>query len=658
MQGSVRISLLIACFTGLLFSQGTDLGTIRGTVTDPSGAVVPNARIVVTDLGTNLTRELTTNAEGDYEASALRSGSYKVTVSAPGFGNFEITAITLNAGDAVRADARLTTATATQTVLVTSEAPVIHTENQTISQTLSNFVITEVPRDSRDIYSFLYLNPNITQADSDGGFKFIGSQSYGGSFSLDGQRSNGGVFGQPTSSQPSLEAVGEINILSNDFTAEYAGIANIRIETARGGKQYHGSLFYNNKNAALAAWNLNDKIAQNAFLPTPAINKYPYPFFNLNEFGASFNGPVPKIKDTYFMFAYERRYSNAPVNMENNKLPGPLLLQGDFTQLSDSAKPAVPAGVTLTAAEIASNTVGGQGQRFTRIPQRLLNPITAKFVDLYFPKASTAAAVNPTTGRLVDYFTSLPGTQTRNLGTMRLDHTFSEKDTVSAVYNIQSRDSATSPVVSPFVGLGLTQNSLTDHTLSLAHTHLFTPAIVNELRGGFNMEDTFRHSNQTLRQFLTDIGFDQSDITAYGAVTGPAALDTPGHLAVTIGNYQAFSNGGRNTYRPLNQALQTYGDTLTWMKGVHTFKAGADLVRNAATDGFVANRGNPRGALTYTGAAPDALARFLLGLPANTAAVVTGLRPPMQVHNWEQGYFVQDDWKLHPRAHGQSRPAL
>jgi hypothetical protein len=120
-------------------------------------------------------------------------------------------------------------------------------------------------------------------------------------------------------------------------------------------------------------------------------------------------------------------------------------------------------------------------------------------------------------------------------------------------------------------------------------------------------------------------------------------------MAVNLGTFQGFTNGGRNTYRPLNQYLTTFGDTLSWMKGSHTFKFGADLVRNAAVDGFVANRGNPRGLVNYTGNGPDALARFLMGLPANSASVVVGLRPPMDVHNWETGYFVQDDWKIHPR---------
>src|SRR5207245_10974252 len=102
---------------------------------------------------------------------------------------------------------------APDSVIRSMESSAIVTEEQTISQTIDNQAVIELPRDSRNVYSFLYLNPNVTQADADGTFKFIGAQSYGASFSLDGQRSNGGIFGQQTNNQPSLEAVGEINIL-------------------------------------------------------------------------------------------------------------------------------------------------------------------------------------------------------------------------------------------------------------------------------------------------------------------------------------------------------------------------------------------------------------------------------------------------------------
>src|SRR5258708_20303637 len=229
---------------GVVFGQGTDLGTIRGTVTDSTGAVIPGATVTVTDALTNTARETRTNSQGNYEMFGLKPGTYRVVITAVGMRKKEITDIVLNGSDTVSADAVLKVSAAQESVVVTMEAPAINTEDQTISQTLNNQAIVELPRDSRNVYTFLYLNPNVTQGASDGEFKFIGAQSYGASFSLDGQRSNGGIFGEPTASQPSLEAVGEINLFTSDFIAEYAGIANIRVTTKSGGSDYPGSAFY------------------------------------------------------------------------------------------------------------------------------------------------------------------------------------------------------------------------------------------------------------------------------------------------------------------------------------------------------------------------------------------------------------------------------
>ncbi|HEX9109949.1 MAG TPA: carboxypeptidase-like regulatory domain-containing protein, partial [Terriglobales bacterium] len=217
--------ILLLAFGGgqFLFAQGTDLGTITGLVTDGTGAVVPNAKVVILDLGTKSTRETKTSAQGEYRVFGLTSGTYQVSVSLAGMRTTQVTGIVLHGSDVVTADAQLKVASASETVDVTAEAPLVNMDNQTISDTITNQAVVELPRDSRDPYTFLYLNPNITQADADGTFKFLGAQSYGANFSLDGQKSNGGVFGAPTESKPSLEAVGEINVLSNDFSAEYSG---------------------------------------------------------------------------------------------------------------------------------------------------------------------------------------------------------------------------------------------------------------------------------------------------------------------------------------------------------------------------------------------------------------------------------------------------
>jgi hypothetical protein len=648
---SSLILVVAACVApAALWGQGTDLAAIRGTVTDISGARVPNAKVTITDLGTQAVRSLETNSEGEYEATGLKSGSYKVTFSATGFNTLEFSGVMLRTSETARLDGHLEIGRANEVVVIKEEAPMVQTDNPTVGGSLNNEQVTALPRDSRDYTSFLYLSPNITQSNSNGSFKFLGAQSYGASFSVDGQRTNGGVFGGPTTSQPSLETVGEVTVLSNNFTAEYAGIANIRVSTRRGDASYHGSAFWDNKNSALAAWDIRDKNGQASFVPTQATPNYPNPYFNLNEFGGSFGGPLPKIKNTYFFGAYERQYINSPVYIRNTRLPHPSLLAGDFTKVADSVKPLVPAGISLTPTEIAQNTVDGAGVRFNTIPQRLLNPVTAKLVQSYFPQISTSAPINSSNGRLVEYSTNVPGTSVRNLGTMRVDHDFRESDRMYVVYNAQSQVSANSAVVAPFLPLGLTQNDRRNDTVSISEIHMFAPTVINEARGGFNRVPNLRRSNNTLREFLQNIGFNDADIKAYGDVITPSALDTFGHPAVNLGtNFQALTNGGRNTYRPLDQTLVTFGNTITWLKGRHTIKAGADAVYNAAKDGFTSGRGNPRGLINYSGAGTDPLARFLMGLPANTVSYVNQFRPPMDVHNWEQGYFVQDDFKIHPR---------
>lgn len=647
-----QVFLSLLCATGLTLAQGTSLGTIRGTVTDSSGAVVPGAKVQVTDIATDLSREVTTDSEGNYEVTALKFGSYKVTVTALGFKTAAINQVNLRGADTVRTDIGLQAGGANETVEVTA-ATHINLETATVSAQLTSREILEVPRDSRDIYTFLYLNPNITQGAGEGSFKFIGAQSYGAAFSLDGQRANGGIFGEPTSSQPSLETIGELVVLSNNFTAEYAGISNIRVTTKRGTKDYQGSAFYNNKNSALAAWTINDKSGQAAFTPTPALSKFPTPYFNLNEVGGSFGGPVPFSKEkTFFLAAYERRWSAAPVTFRSTTLPHASLYAGDFSKVNDSAKPVVPAAVTLTPAEIAANTIlVGSTRRFVTIPARLLNPTTQAFIKNYFPATSVNAPINPANGRLVDYFENRTGLLVRDLGTLRVDHDLSANDKIAVVYNTQSVDQSNFAVVAPYVGLGLRHDDRNNHTVSLSYTRIIKPNVVNEARGGFNFQFRFLKSNTTPTSFLQSIGFDESDIAAYYAVVGENARPTFGHVAVSFNNsFVTFATGGRNTFRPLDQKLYTFGDTLTWITGRHTIKGGFDIVRNSAQDGFANNRGNVRGLLTYqTGSATGNFTSFLLGLPATTASYVADLRPPMEVSNWEHGYFVQDDFKIHPK---------
>jgi len=663
--------LFTAALTSLLllivpcaFGQGTDLGTIRGVVTDASGSVVANAAVSITDNATGSVREAKTNGSGEYQVFGLRSGSYKVVVNSPGFATEQVESVTLQGSSVVGVNLKLRVASAQENLEVTVGAPVIDTEDSTISDTIGSQSVIDLPADTRDVYQFLYLNPNITQADEPGGFKFLGFQSYGASFSVDGQRSNGGIFGIPTSSKPSLEAVDEVNVLSNNFSADYAGIANIRITTKRGSNQYHGSLFYNNENSALGAWTVQDKIALSEFSPSPLQPNFQRPFYNINDIGASFGGRIPKLSKTWFFAAYERDYNVSPVDVSSGTAAHPDLYTGNFTQLDPSVLPDVPAAVSLTPQEIAADTYQGNGQLFTQIPSRLLNPTVQNLINKYFPTIGTGVPIDPFSGQILGGFnTILSGRDTLDQGSLRLDHDFSEKDHVYVTYNASAETSAKTSVAVPYTGLGLTQANRQNHTIGISYTRVIHPTLVNEVRGGFNKENFFRHSNTTLQGFLSGVGFDSSDLSAYQSTVGASPMSTFGQPVIDFSG--AFTRFGRtfdrNTDRPLSEALQTFGDTLTWVKGKHNLKFGGDAVRNWLEDGFVAARGNPLGQMSYKSSPPggcattcngsdvDTFADFLLGLPPTTSAHDLSVRPPMDAHNWEQGYFAQDDFKITSR---------
>jgi hypothetical protein len=651
----VACAMCLLC-APMLFGQGTDLGTIRGTVTDSSGALVPNAKVVILDLSTGTTRETVTNSQGDYQAFGLKPGNYKVSISASGMSTTDLTGIVVRGSDVLAANAVLRVAGQSEAVEVTTEAPTINTTDQTISDTITAREVLDLPRDSRDVYSFLYLNPNITQGTGDGTFKFLGFQSYGANFTLDGQRSTSTLDGSASASEPSLEAVGELNVLSNDFSAEYAGISSIRVTTKRGTNAFHGSAFYNNKNSALAGLTIQDQ--QGIADAQGSLYPYPSPYFNYNDVGGSFGGPVPGLKKTWFFMAYERNYARDSVQVSDRRLPHPTFWTGDFSLLDDSHKPAVPSDVysQLTASEIANDTTTyctdddppACGPVFKTIPTRLLNPNVQQLIQTYFPKIDPSIPIlsNGRIGEL--YQTIMPSLTTRDLGTLRVDHDFSDRDHVYGVLNEQAFGGGNSAVRTPFTGLGLTQQERRTHTLSGSYVRTIRNNIINEARGGFNREFIFRRSNTTLGGFLSSIGLDQNAIDAYGAVVGPAELGTYGHTVISYGSsFTSFDrSGNRNTDRQESQYLATFGDTLTWVVNRHNMKMGADFVHNEGLDGFSSARGNPRGTMTYSGGGVSPFANFLLGLPPSKVTYIAQTRPDMDVTNWEQGYFFQDDWKL------------
>src|SRR5205085_1317037 len=341
----------------------------------------------------------------------------------------------------------------------------------------------------------------------------------------------------------------------------------------------------------------------------------------------------------------------APVRVRASNIPTSLILNGDFTALAAGSRPAVPASVIplLTAAELASNTVlTGSTRRFLSIPSRLLNPIALNILNGYYPHSSPSAPFSATTGRLTDFAQRFGGLLTRDLATLRLDHDFSDKDKFYAVYNFQARNGNRGLVANPLPAFGLLSQHQTNHTVSLSYTRIFSNSFVNELRGGINYQFLYRRANLKTGEWLSSVGFTADEITAYGAVVGSRLVDTPGQVAFVFGGFPGIPNGGRNTDRPMDQKLFTFGDTISWTIGNHAIRAGGDIVHNQAVDGFALNRNAPRGTVNYSNNL-GGFASFLLGLPPNSVTFVRDVRPALDVSNWEHGYFVNDDYKVNDR---------
>jgi hypothetical protein len=653
----VFLAMCVTIYTPNLFAQGSDLGTIRGVVADSSGALIPNAQVTITNLSNLRVYSFNTDASGDYDAPNLIPGQYKAAFAAPGFETSVINGIVLNGSDVSQQNAVLHLATETVSVQVTSEAVGINMDNSTLSQTLNPTAVIELPRDSRDINQFLYIDPSVTQGAGNGApplnlstFKPIGGQSYGFSFSLDGQRNSGGVFDQQTKSQPSLESVGELNVLSNNFSAEYAGILNIRVNTKGGGAQNHGSAFYNNLNDGLAATQM---IGQSAGTPKPHSN--------FTQVGGSWGGPIPKLKNTFFFMAYEFWDSAAPINESNvQNVAAPKVQAGDFSQLDPCSAPPISTVSLSEQSKVTTGTCNTPGDVITGVPSSSQNALTSKIVSLYFPKnvpdngvGSGQQQINGETGLLNGWTTTLPGSDITHMGDLRIDHDFNDSNRVYGVYHGSAENSATSPVSFPYTGLGLNHVVRRNNVLSVSYTHVFTPHLINEARGGFNTQNMHYQDNTTVSSFLSSIGMSPTDIAAYGAVigTGPLGMFGNPNIQFCLSGVcpAVFGDDARSSDRDLTQHLATFGDTVSWQKGRHALKFGADFVRNQALDGFASTRGTPQSTLMYNGAGLAGYTNFLLGNAPYKVAYVPLPRPAMDVSNWETAYYAQDDFRVNSR---------
>jgi len=591
------------------------LGTIRGAVRDAQDQVVVGAAVLVTDEDTGVPRTAESDAAGNYEVPNLRAGRYRVEINAPGFKVYQQSGVLLRAGEIVRADAALSVGAQTETVTVTGDAGVIQRESQAIQSGLDAQQLQTLPEGARDVQSFLYLNLNIV-GDRDNGFKFLGARSYGATYIQDGQPSTGGIFGSITNSAPGLDAISEVKVLSNSYSAEYGGLAGVVVTTRRGTNAFSGSGFYDLNNDGLNALPYGQTLA-GLQRGDPLLDTHE------RRYGATFGGPIAHDK-TFFLVNYEGSNQAQVGGGTTISVPTDAMRNGDFS------------GTAITAIDPRT----GRPFPGNRIPADRLDPSAQKILNFYYPHANSAPLASGL-GR-AQLFDNLE-TQ-RNRWDARVDHELSSNNSLFVRFSEQRRNPGTSFEASGFPNLGVQDRRLSSRTVTGSWNSILGGSVFNELRAGYNQDRGNRKSQYDASTVATQLGL-QVPATAAG-LRGFPAFAFSGSNAI-----RSISDPSQNANRDTRQEQTTISDTLTFIKGRQSLKVGGYYTRNHAVDGFSLGVSGAAGAYTFTGPyTGNSFSDFLLGMPQRSdIGINTRGTSPLDAKANEFGFFAQDDFKISER---------
>jgi len=586
--------LLLACRA----QAQTTFGTILGTVFDPSGAVVPGAMVTIRNMDENVVaRDLTTGSRGNYEAQNLKAGRYEVTVTAQGFQKYTQVKVMLEARQTLRVNVGLKMGQVNEQVTVEATAAVVSTETQTIASSFGSQQVLELPANYRGAsstspYNIIAFLPGV-QSDNSNNFSLQGGLPSQASISVDGistvdVRNNGAL----REMFPSVEGIAEMRVQAVGNNAEYGQVGDITTTTKGGSNAFHGSAFNYLQNAALDA------------KPFGASLK---PAKVANTFGGSLGGRLLRDR-TFFFVDYEGMRFRRETTVSNT-VPTQAMRNGDFSQ--ESRKPLDPR----------------TGQRYPNDRISEINPVAAKILSFY-PLPNFG---NPAVQSTSNFRENRPAPITSNQYDVRVDHNITGKQTIFGRWTWKDGSSTTPTRLNLPADQGFDEN----RALVLSHNYTLSSRLLNEFRFGFAR--SFRGGSFPLdgAKLVQDLG-----LQGLGPNFPPNEITN-----------MAFSGSTTNFYHTRNSRVHSeslqFTNNLTWIRGSHTMKFGADLRRLRATGLTSFTTGNDYGDYSFQGTfTGNDFADFLLGIPTSTTIAKTGPGPDMRV--WHQHYFAQDSWKASP----------
>ena len=632
-----RFFLLFVFSISAVWAQ-VSTGSIVGVVEDSSGAVIPNAEVTTKQTATGETRLTRTNASGEFNVPFLQPGDYSVTAAAGGFKGKTISGLTLRIDQTANLRITLEVGASTETVEVTGAAPLVDSATSSLGQVIQNQQIINLPLNGRNPFALGLLSGNSTPMFGMGSnLPFIAG---GGRFSanevtLDGVDnntvSNAGAIGRNgIAFVPSVDAVQEFKVKTSTFSAEFGHAAGAVINaTIKGGtNQFHGTLFEFLRNNVLDANNFFTNAAGQPRAP-----------FHQNQFGFAVGGPVllPRIYSgrnrTFFFADYQGTRQNTSAGSAITDVPPAALRAGDFSSVKTPIFDPTTRRVGPTGVVIADPFTGN------RIPQDRLNPTSVAIAGLV-PLPNFGAP-----GALARNFFYQPRQfSNTDQGDIRVDQVLSANNNFYARFSTSANSR---PAVGSFPGfIGGGTSSIDNAAQGVASdVHIFSPAVVNEFRFGY-----VRHNGSIFGSGQNGAGFAREHNMALfpAPLLGfpSIAFNYSGQLS---GTSEFSSWGGGDPNLNVENRFQ-WSDNLSWIRGKHALKFGADLRR----DRFDTLKGTPffgqeiyGATFTSSGASPGSglpLADFLLGFPSfiqGTPMLDWGRQRSIYA-----GGFVQDDWKI------------
>ncbi|PWU05464.1 MAG: hypothetical protein C5B51_14470 [Terriglobia bacterium] len=625
------------------------LGEIDGNVTDSSQAVIVGARVAATNLETNFNREAITNSAGGYSLPGLPPGTYKVSVSAPGFQTYNQTGAAVSPNAVLRVDVTLTVGQLSETVAVIASAAALQTDRSDVRAEMTQQTLANVPVPIGRNYQMLFVTlPGVSPAQNANSFaanptRSINFSANGAPTNINSTRidgaSSGGIIDSALTYIPSLEAIQEVNVVTNSFDAEQglAGGAAVSIQIKSGSNSLHGSLFEYHTDQHLKAYQW------------AADRTQPNPKYINNQYGASLGGPIRRDKLFYFASFEGTGYSESVTQVV--QVPTVAMKAGN---LSGSPTPIY---------DPATGSPDGGGR--TPFPN---NAIPADRIDRgvqsFLNQAAQWAPNQPGSGALGlarNFSTSASNYQWRRQYDDKLTWNPTEKLSTFYRFGLVDHNAYTNgifgslgglPISRANTGSGFVQGHLFQGTISA--TYVVSTNLVLDANYGYFREDfndiPIRAAENLGSTVLQVPGLQSSD---------PREIGWPLMLIDGFSQVGAANNFEPHGYR---DPSRVYAANMSWNKGSHNLRFGADInlqdINESQPQGINSYTAGPGGFQFSQGATQlkggpagndyNAFASFLLGLPVN-AGKLRLFPDDIQTRMKAYSFYARDRWQVTPK---------